>query len=49
MARAAKVETKTETRLAHEAKAEAKTQALLAQETTMLVEKQRDEARMAKK
>ena len=46
---AAKVEAETETRLAYDAKAEAETQALLALEATMLVEKQRDEARMAEK
>ena len=49
MARAAKVEAETEKRLARDAKAEAETQALLAWEPTTLVEKQRDEARMAKK
>ena len=43
MARAAKVEAETKTRLACDAKAEAETQALLAWETTSLVEKQRDE------
>ena len=49
MARAAKVEAKTEMRLARDAKAEAETQALLAWAATTLVEKQRDEARTAKK
>ena len=49
MARVAKVEAETETRLARNAKAEAETQALLAREATALVEKQRDEARTAEK
>ena len=49
MGHAAKVEAETEKRLARDAKAEAETQALLAWEATALVEKQRDEARMAEK
>jgi len=49
LARAAKVEAKTEMRLARDAKAEVETQALLAREATALVEKQMDEARTAEK
>ena len=49
MARAAKVEAEIKTRLVRDAKAEVETQALLAWEATALVEKQRDEARMAEK
>ena len=47
MARAAKVEVETKMRLACDTKVEVETQALLAWEATALVEKQRDEARMA--
>ena len=49
MARAAKVEVETEMHLALDAKAKAETQALLVWEATALVEKQRDEARIAGK
>ena len=49
LARATKVEAENKTRLAHDAKAEVETQALLVWETTTLMEKQRDKARIAVK